>query len=513
MAQIQSPETYANGDQVTAARMNNMVNGATLLPGVITDQTIIGTTLSATDDMFLVYDLSALGLRKVAASQIVATGADIKTSLVQPAAGGTDSLTVQAIADGNLFINGTLNGFFNITTPGELVVTSATGSITMPVSSDHNKSIRLYGTYPILFDSYTKFNTTDAVKLPTGTTAQRPATANQGDIRYNSTTLFAEVYNGSTWEAVGGGPFDATGGNKIIAPDAVATTPTSATFTSADGESVVVTSAGHSVVPGQVVLIATAVAGYSGKWTVVSANTNDFTFVMTTVAAPNSGSCTYKKSGTFKCHIFTSSGTFTAGTKASGIEVLVVGGGGGGNTYAGGGGGAVVYCPYYSISASQVVTITVGNGGAVSGNGGASVFGTITAGGGLAPASTYAGGASGNGGGLSPSIAGNSSTSWSPFTGNGGSGCRGAGQNYFPASGPTSSNGGVGGQGAGSNIQGIAQTFGGGGQGLASYTGVGISIDGGGISGSPGRTNSGGGGGAGAAGGSGIVIVRYPYWV
>ena len=528
MAQIQSGNLtpFTSGQVLTATDLNSHVSSATLLPGAITDQTVLATALSPTDDLFLVYDFSVPALRKATVSQIVTSGADVNTSLIQPVSGGTGNITLQSNTTGNLNINGTLTGSLNITTTGALVVTSATGSITMPNVADTAKSIRLYGTNPILFDSYTKFNTTDAVKLPTGTTGQRPAVPNQGDIRFNSTNLIAEVYNGTIWEEVGGGPFDATGGNKIIAPDAVATSPISATFSSANGESVVVTSAAHSVVPGQVVLIATGVTGYSGKWTVVSANTNDFTFIMTTVAAPNSGTCTYKKSGAFKCHIFTSSGTFTAGIKESGVEVLVVGGGGGGATggsyNGGGGGGAVCYYPYYTITSGQIITVTVGNGGAIASNGSASVFGSITAGGGLA-GSGGTGGASGSGFSLCPSnVGGIPDFQSSPlnYAGGGGGGAGGVGQKGLAGSFPE---GGDGGDGRGSSIVGIASAYGGGGAGGGRWLGVGFytatASNGGGSPNWPGLASSGGGGGGASygasagAGGSGIVIVRYPYWV
>lgn len=52
------------------------------------------------------------------------------------------------------------------------------------------------------------FNSTGAVKISVGTTAQRPAGAN-GKIRYNSTTGKYEGYAGSDWGQLGGG---ATGG-------------------------------------------------------------------------------------------------------------------------------------------------------------------------------------------------------------------------------------------------------------------------------------------------------------
>lgn len=59
-----------------------------------------------------------------------------------------------------------------------------------------------------LGSSYYVFNSTNAVNLPVGTTAQRP-TGTTGDIRFNSSTIKFEGYNGSTWTSVGGG---ATGG-------------------------------------------------------------------------------------------------------------------------------------------------------------------------------------------------------------------------------------------------------------------------------------------------------------
>ena len=52
-------------------------------------------------------------------------------------------------------------------------------------------------------------NTTTALRLPVGTTAQRSGSAANGDIRYNSTTSSFEGYAGGAWGSIGGG---ATGG-------------------------------------------------------------------------------------------------------------------------------------------------------------------------------------------------------------------------------------------------------------------------------------------------------------
>lgn len=54
-------------------------------------------------------------------------------------------------------------------------------------------------------------NYTGALRLPVGTTAQRPGSPNAGDIRFNLTTTEAEIYNGSIFTAVAGGA-GATGG-------------------------------------------------------------------------------------------------------------------------------------------------------------------------------------------------------------------------------------------------------------------------------------------------------------
>ena len=55
-------------------------------------------------------------------------------------------------------------------------------------------------------------NYTTAMGLPVGTTAQRPASPNTGDFRFNTTTSEAEIYDGSSFTSVGGGGGGGTGG-------------------------------------------------------------------------------------------------------------------------------------------------------------------------------------------------------------------------------------------------------------------------------------------------------------
>ncbi len=55
-----------------------------------------------------------------------------------------------------------------------------------------------------------EINGTDAIGIPAGTTAQQPAGAPSGAIRYNTTTGVAEVFNGTCWQNINTPPIGAT---------------------------------------------------------------------------------------------------------------------------------------------------------------------------------------------------------------------------------------------------------------------------------------------------------------
>ena len=82
MAQLQSPETYVDGQQVTATRLNNQTNGAVLLPGAITDQTNLTANTVASGDSLLLYDLSATALREANVSDVLGSNLPVTTSAV-----------------------------------------------------------------------------------------------------------------------------------------------------------------------------------------------------------------------------------------------------------------------------------------------------------------------------------------------------------------------------------------------------------------------------------------------
>lgn len=58
-----------------------------------------------------------------------------------------------------------------------------------------------------LLSGYNNFTASTAVKVPVGTTAQRPAVAVIGDVRYNTTISDYEGYDGTTWVRLSSGAF------------------------------------------------------------------------------------------------------------------------------------------------------------------------------------------------------------------------------------------------------------------------------------------------------------------
>ncbi len=236
--------------------------------------------------------------------------------------------------------------------------------------------------------------------------------------------------------------------------------------------------------------------------------------------------------------------TWTKPSSTTSADLLIIaGGGGGGGSNVGGGGGAggVIQKTSYSLG-SSTYSVTIGAGGAAGnahydgGNGGNTIFGSLTAiggGGGGGHSNRPHGKSGGSGGGASF------------WHGNPGSGT--SGQGYSGAQETTGRNRGGGGGGAGgpggqlngegtnggigiqSSITGTAQWYaGGGGAGTDGATGntYGGLIGGSGVGGDGGaarragnaataHTGSGGGGGGGhssnkgGAGASGLVVISY----
>lgn len=128
--------------------------------------------------------------------------------------GGAQNLIVPAIEKFYLINNGCADAITvkNSTGTGIAVPAGRTalvyndGTNVVEVLNSIVGSFTVAGALTVNSDS--SFNSTGALKIPVGTTAQQPAGAD-GKIRYNSNTGKYEGYAGTSWSSLGGG---ATGG-------------------------------------------------------------------------------------------------------------------------------------------------------------------------------------------------------------------------------------------------------------------------------------------------------------
>lgn len=128
--------------------------------------------------------------------------------------------TYDTAGSGNVFkINGT--AISAVTGTGAVALAGAptfTGSVDAGVNGGTGGSLVLHGSTSGSASISTeaaslgiKFDGTNALTLPTGTTAQRPS-ATAGMLRFNSTKSLPEVYSGTSWKPMSGVALVAQGG-------------------------------------------------------------------------------------------------------------------------------------------------------------------------------------------------------------------------------------------------------------------------------------------------------------
>ena len=404
---------------------------------------------------------------------------------------------------------------------------------------------------------------TGSFDVPSGTTAQRPSSANTGQLRFNTSIDSLEFYDGNAWvptnlvpnvSGVTGTIKPGVASNLVIAMTNF-TSSISVRFSPTGGSSVDVaglTGASSVTVAVPAGIYNSYSAGNSVGVKVINADGTQSNTISTTIATLPSGG-TITTSGNFRIHKFTTSGNFVNTVANLGVQYLIVGGGGGGGGgfQSGGGGGGGFRTNVtgatsgrgasaeaaMTLSSAATLAVTVGAGGAggaavtsstatASGSqGGSSAFNSITSlGGGFGSSywtpSPHAGGNGGCGGGAGNNAGaqsggdgtagqgydgGDTLDYLTPYSGGGGGGAGAVGANA------SNNNPGHGGNGQASSITGSSVTYGGGGGGAGYVTSSGNGGTGGGAAGRTGNSppaNAGSdelGGGGGGIGNQGIA--------
>ena len=407
---------------------------------------------------------------------------------------------------------------------------------------------------------------TGAIKIPAGTTGQRPGSSVAGDIRFNSTSTTLEFYNGSVWVGTNAAPTinsvtgtivnGVSGRTLVINCSDISASGNDVKYSNNSNGSVIATDTSPTTSGSNITSTIPAAVFNTAAGTVIKIEVINSSGVLsqnsvttTILGAPSGGNIT--TSGSYRIHSFTSSGTFVvpSGVTLSNVEYLIVAGGGGGGGSAqghqGGGGGAgglrtsVVGATSgrgSSAEARQTITagsytVTIGQGGGGAsgdrgGDGSNSVFNGITAIGGggggngqnSGAARSGSDGGCGGGSGSSdqsfpdraPGTAGQGYDGGLPTqqgSGRAGAGGGAGAQGTDPPSGAVPSGNTAGGAGLANSITGSSVVYAKGGECQGSGGSAPVGTDGLGEGGTGGYSH--GSTSTGRDGGNGIVIVRY----
>lgn len=204
---------WSEGNIVTAAGLNSMLESATLNPLAVTAQADL-TTLTGDEYALIVNPATGL-LNKTQLKLIMDVGLILTTPRIEGSQEGGLYGNLEIVSNeglliantdtshantgieirstgGNLYLNATDSGYSH----GNGLITIQSGAqgidFTVVSTGSANATAR--------FAQKVIMNATSSLTLPRGTTAQRPSTPVAGDIRFNSTTAKTESYNGTTWD-------------------------------------------------------------------------------------------------------------------------------------------------------------------------------------------------------------------------------------------------------------------------------------------------------------------------
>ena len=220
-----SPLTNAELD----ANFNNI--NAQLSTAVITGGTIDGATIgatTATTGKFSQLDVDNLRLD---ANTIISTDTNGNITLT-PNGTGSVAISKLSVTGVATLANGAILG-----TPASGTVTNLTGTASININGTVGATTATTGAFTTINGTIltatadSSFTSTGALSISKGTTGQRPTPAS-GMLRFNTTTVEFEGYNGTAWASVGGAALsnDTSTATDVFPLFANATTGTASTL-------------------------------------------------------------------------------------------------------------------------------------------------------------------------------------------------------------------------------------------------------------------------------------------
>lgn len=179
----------------------------------------LGGGAVANDDSFIVFDTSTDTTKRIIKSEFVSMiGTSLSgTYLLLTGGSLTGALSIDTSTSGNgLYVaqagTGPAVKITNTGTGASLLVEDAASTDTTPFIVDNTGRVGIGTTTP-LTSLYAA--TTDAAKVPTGTTAERPSGLT-GYLRFNTDLVTFEGHNGTAWGEIGGGGARGGGLDKVF---------------------------------------------------------------------------------------------------------------------------------------------------------------------------------------------------------------------------------------------------------------------------------------------------------
>jgi hypothetical protein len=187
MAQISKGDTFTDGQQVTGARLNQLVDSATLLAGVITEQGALTAATVASDDLVLISDTSASALRKATVNDILGSSLPVVASSVTATSVVTS--VVNAVANSDILItpndgaNVTSKTFSSVDGITSTVASTAHGLVTGQNVTITASNASYSGTYKITVTTVDAF--TYVVSPATTAASGTCSYVREGSVRIN----------------------------------------------------------------------------------------------------------------------------------------------------------------------------------------------------------------------------------------------------------------------------------------------------------------------------------------